>query len=242
PLHDALPTSERRNSDHNHALAYLLSAFGILETPPTTALETYLRQCAIQVTCRDLSMIAATFANGGTNPLTGTEALGIDAVERVLSVMMTSGMYDNAGDWVATVGMPAKSGVGGGTLAVLPGQAGLAVYSPPLDEHGSSVRGVATCRRLSRDTEMHLVRSARAGRSAIRATYPITQAPSPIRRTEDAGAVLRDTGDRATVIELGGDLLFAGTESMIREITALSDDVDLIVLDVRRVDEVSQVA
>lgn len=240
--HGRVYTAERRNSDHNHALAYLLSAFGVLETPPTTALETYLRQCAIQVTCRDLSLIAATFANGGTNPLTGTEALGIDAVERVLSVMMTSGMYDNAGDWVTTVGMPAKSGVGGGTLAVLPGQAGLAVFSPPLDEHGSSIRGEATCRRLSGDTEMHFVRSARAGRSAIRATYPIAEVPSAVRRTDEASAALREHDERAVVIELVGDLLFAGTESMIREISSLDDAVEFIVLDVRRVDEVSRMS
>ncbi len=234
--------AERRNSDYNHALAYLLSSFGIVEGSPTAALETYLRQCAVQVTCRDLSLMAATFANGGTHPVTGTRSLGIDAVERVLSVMMTCGMYDDAGDWVATVGMPAKSGVGGGTLAVLPGQAGLAVFSPPLDAHGNSVRGLATCRRLSQDTEMHFVRSARAGRPAIRATYPITQTPSTVRRTEEAAAVLSEHGERAVVIELVGDLLFAGTESMIREISGLPDDVELIVLDVRRVDEISRVA
>src|SRR5699024_10484576 len=150
------------------------------------ALETYLRQCAVQITCRDLSLMAATLANGGTNPRTGEQVLGIDAVERVLSVMMTSGMYDSAGDWVVTVGMPAKSGVGGGTRAVLHGQAGLAVFSAPLHEHGNSIRGVAPCQRLSTDTDMHFVRAARAGRSAIRATYPITQVPSDVRRTEEA--------------------------------------------------------
>src|SRR5699024_10333488 len=91
--------AERANSDRNHALAYLLSSFDIIEGSPTTALETYLRQCAVQVTCRDLSLMAATLANGGTNPRTGEEVLGMDAVERVLSVMMTSGMYDSAGDW-----------------------------------------------------------------------------------------------------------------------------------------------
>src|SRR5690606_6077352 len=175
-------------------------------------------------------------------PVTGVEALPIDAVEQVLSVMMTSGMYDDAGDWVSRVGMPAKSGVGGGTLAVLPGQMGLAVFSPPLDEHGSSVRGVATCRRLSRDLGMHFVRSARVGRSAIRATYPTAQTPSAVRRTDDAAAALREHSHRATVVELAGDLLFAGTESMIREISGLPDDVELIVLDVRGVDEVSRVA
>src|SRR5690625_268813 len=230
--------AERRNSDRNHALAYLLSSFDIIEGSPTTALETYLRQCAIQITCRDLAMMAATLANGGVNPRTGEQALGIAEVERVLSVMMGSGMYDDAGDWMVTVGMPAKSGVGGGTLAVLPGQAGLAVFSPPLDRHGNSVRGVATCRRLSADTEMHFVRSARPGRSAIRARYPITQVPSDVRRTEEADEALREHGDRAMVIELAGDLLFAGTESMIRKISALPDEVEYIVLDARRVGEV----
>ena len=235
-------TAERRNSDYNHALAYLLRSFGVIETSPTAALETYLRQCAVQVTCRDLSLMAATLANGGTNPHTGVQALEIEVVERVLSVMMTCGMYDDAGAWVAQVGMPAKSGVGGGTLAVLPGQAGLAVFSPPLDDHGNSVRGLATCRRLSHDTEMHFVRAARAGRPTIRATYSIARSPSTIRRTEEAAAVLSEHSDRAVVVELVGDLYFAGTESMIREITGFPDDVELIVLDVRRVDEVSQVA
>ncbi len=234
--------TELRHSDRNHALAYLLGSFGVIEGRPTAALENYLRQCAVQVTCRDLSVMAATLANAGTNPHTGTQILDLGAVERVLSVMMTSGMYDDAGAWVSNVGMPAKSGVGGGTLAVLPGQAGLAVFSPPLDEHGGSVRGIATCQRLSHDLEMHFVRSARAGRSAIRASYSITEAPSGIRRAEDANEVLREHQERARVIELTGDLLFAGTESMVREISDLDDDVELVVLDVRRVDEVSRVA
>lgn len=237
--HRGVYTAERRNSDHNHALAYLMSSFGLLESPPTTALETYLRQCAVQITCRDLSLMAATLANSGTNPVTGHEALGVEAVERVLSVMMTSGMYDNAGDWVASVGMPAKSGVGGGTLAVLPGQAGLAVFSPPLDAHGTSVRGEATCRRMSADMEMHFVRSARAGRSAIRAIHSIAYVPSAVRRTDEAAAILRELGDRGVVVELTGDLLFAGTESVIRELSSLDDAVEFVVLDARRVDEVS---
>ncbi|MEE6281987.1 glutaminase A [Georgenia sunbinii] len=234
--------AERRTSDRNHALAYLLSSFGVIEGSPTKVLETYLRQCTVQVTGRDLAIMAATLANGGTNPLTGTEALGIDAVERVLSVMMTSGMYDDAGDWVSNVGMPAKSGVGGGTIAVLPGQAGLAVFSPPLDAHGSSVRGVATCRRVSKDMEMHFVRAARAGRSAIRATYTIDREPSDIRRTDETAEVLRTHGHRAVVVELAGDLFFAGTESAVRELSGLADDVEVVVLDVRRLDEIGRLA
>src|SRR5699024_8570470 len=186
---------EIRSSDRNHALAYLLSSFGIIDGDPTRALQNYLRQCSVQVTGRDLAVMAATLATGGTNPLTGGEVIDIESVERVLSVMLTSGMYDDAGSWASSVGMPAKSGVGGGTLAVLPGQAGLAVYSPPLDRHGSSVRGAETCRRLSRDMEMHFVRAARSGGSAARPGVGITELPSRIRRTEEEAAVLERFDD-----------------------------------------------
>ncbi|GAA4284454.1 glutaminase A [Brevibacterium daeguense] len=233
---------EMRHSDRNHALAYLLSSFGIIEEGPTRALELYLRQCAVQVTCRDLALMAATMANGGMNPRTGDQVLDLENVERVLSVMMTSGMYDDAGSWVSSVGMPAKSGVGGGTLAVLPGQAGLAVFSPPLDDHGNSIRGVETCRRLSRDMEMHFVRSARTGRSAVRATFAISELPSRIRRTEPEAEVLERFDDRCRIIEVNGDLLFAGTESLVRAVSELDEHVELVVLDLRRVDEVGAVA
>ncbi|MDQ0733889.1 glutaminase A [Arthrobacter agilis] len=234
--------SELDHGHRNRALAYLLRSFGIIEDDPTPVIEDYFRQCSVLVNCMDLSVMAATLANAGRNPLTGVEAMDLLAVERVLSVMTTCGMYDDAGSWISTVGMPAKSGVGGGTIAVLPGQVGLAVYSPPLDEHGSSVRGMATSQRMSRDMELHFVRAARAGRSAIRATYDITAAPSGIRRTDEAMDVLREHGHQARVIELNGDLLFAGTESMVRELSGLDDDVDFVVLDLRRVDEVADVS
>jgi glutaminase len=234
--------SEVEHGHRNRALAYLLRSFDIIEDDPTPVIEDYFRQCSVMVNCIDLSVMAATLANSGRNPLTGVQAMDLLAVERVLSVMTTCGMYDDAGSWISTVGMPAKSGVGGGTIAVLPGQVGLAVYSPPLDEHGSSVRGMATSQRLSRDMELHFVRAARAGRSAIRATYDITAAPSGIRRTDEAMEVLRDQGHRAMVIELNGDLLFAGTESMVRALSSLDDDVDFVILDLRRVDEVADVS
>ncbi len=234
--------SELDHGHRNRALAYLLRSFGIIEDDPTPVIEDYFRQCSVMVNCIDLSVMAATLANSGRNPLTGVEAMDLLAVERVLSVMTTCGMYDDAGSWISTVGMPAKSGVGGGTIAVLPGQVGLAVYSPPLDEHGSSVRGMATSQRMSRDMELHFVRAARAGRSAIRATYDILAAPSGIRRTDEAMDVLRAHGHQAMVIELNGDLLFAGTESMVRELSGLDDDVDFVILDLRRVDEVADVS
>ena len=211
---------------------------GIIEGDPTKALETYLRQCTVQVTCSDLAMMAATLAAGGTNPVTGIEVLPYEAVERVLSVMMMSGMYDDAGDWASSIGMPAKSGVGGGIIAILPGQVGLAVYSPPLDRHGNSVRGAAACRRSSADLQMHFVRAARVGRSAIRSVYSIDSEPSNIRRTEEAVEVLRKNSERALVFELTGDLFFAGTETVVRELSSLDPKTELIVMDMRDVDEV----
>ncbi|WP_026533191.1 glutaminase A [Arthrobacter sp. H41] len=235
-------TSELEHGHRNRALAYLLRSFNIIEDDPTPVIEDYFRQCSVLVNCLDLSVMAATLANAGRNPLTGKQVMDILPVERLLSVMTTCGMYDDAGWWISTVGMPAKSGVGGGTIAVLPGQVGLAVYSPPLDEHGSSVRGMATSQRLSQDMELHFVRAARAGKSAIRSTYDISAAPSGIRRTDEAMDILREHGHRAMVIELNGDLLFAGTESMVRELSGLDDDVRLVILDLRRVDEVADVS
>ncbi|MHA7276066.1 glutaminase A [Arthrobacter sp. HLT1-21] len=234
--------SELKHGHRNRALAHLLRSFNIIEDDPTPVIEDYFRQCSVLVNCLDLSVMAATLANSGRNPLTGREVLEIGPIERVLSVMTTCGMYDDAGAWISTVGMPAKSGVGGGTIAVLPGQVGLAVYSPPLDEHGSSVRGMATSQRLSQDMELHFVRAARTGKSAIRSTYDISASPSGIRRNDEAMDILRDNGHRARVIELNGDLLFAGTESMIRELSSLDQTVELVILDLRRVDEVADVS
>jgi glutaminase len=234
--------SELKHGHRNTALAHLLRSFNIIEDDPAPVLEDYFRQCSVLVNSFDLAIMAATLANGGKNPLTHRQVLGIGPVERVLSVMMTSGMYDDAGAWISSVGMPGKSGVAGGIIAVLPGQVGLAVYSPPLDEHGGSVRGLATAQRLSRDMELHFVRAARAGRSAILAAYDVTETPSGIRRNAEAADVLRAHGHRARVVELNGDLLFAGTESMVRELSSLDDDVELVVLDLRRTDQVSGVA
>ena len=233
---------EIRNSDRNHALAYMLSSFGIIEDDPTRALQNYLRQCSVQVTCQDLALMAATLANGGTHPVSGEDVLAIENVERVLSVMMTSGMYDDAGAWASSVGMPAKSGVGGGTLAVLPGQAGLAVFSPPLDRHGSSVRGTETCRRLSRDMEMHFVRAARSAGPAVRPAIDLTQLPSRIRRTEEESEVLDRFHGACRFVEVSGDLHFAGTESLVRAVTELPDSVEIVVVDMRQVFEVSRLA
>lgn len=147
--------SEWATCDRNRAIAYLLRNFGLLAGDLDEALELYVRCCAVAVDARDLAVMAATLANGGVNPRTGRRALGADHVRDVLSVMFTCGLNESAGEWAYRVGLPAKSGVGGGVLAVVPGVLGLAIWSPRLDARGNSVRGVRACVRLSQRLGLH---------------------------------------------------------------------------------------
>ena len=156
--------------------------------------------------------------------------------------MTTCGMYDAAGEWVVDVGLPAKSGVGGGVLAVLPGQIGIALYSPRLDRHGNSVRGVAACRQISRELELHFLHVASDRRSAIRDAWDVGTWPSSRRRTPDEQEVLNEFGACARVYALHGDLLFAGAESVVRELTERAPELEVIVLDISRVAEIARVA
>src|SRR5699024_10503873 len=141
--------SEARTAHRNLAIAHMLRSYDLFEQDPEELVDGYTRQCAIRVTVRDLAMMAATLANGGVQPITGEEVMTTLTVRQVLSVMTTCGMYDAAGDWVITVGRPAKSGVSGGLIGTLPGQIGIAAFSPRLDGHGHSVRAVRACERLS---------------------------------------------------------------------------------------------
>jgi glutaminase len=228
---------------HRHrAIGHLLRGSGVIESDPDPAVELYFRQCALQLDCRDLALMAATLANGGVQPRTGERIFEPEVVERVLSVMATCGMYDAAGEWVVDVGLPAKSGVGGGVLAVLPGQVGIALYSPRLDRHGNSVRGVAACRQISRELELHFLRVASERRSAIRDAWDVGSWPSSRRRTPDEQEVLNEHRASARVYALHGDLLFAGAESVVREVTERAPALDVIVLDISRVAEIARVA
>ena len=240
-LNESMFESEDRTGNRNRAIGYLLREYGILEEDPQTTLGVYFRQCSIEVDCRDLSLMAATLADSGVHPVSGDRVLDAGLNERVLSVMTTCGMYNAAGDWVTEVGLPAKSGVGGGILAVLPGQLGLAVFSPRLDEHGNSVRGVKSCRRISKDLELHFMHVSRAARSAVRASYDVIDRPSRRRRSPAEHDLLLRVGQRARIYELHGDLLFAGAESVVRKLTLDADELDVIVLDIRGVDETAAV-
>jgi glutaminase len=229
--------SERDTGHRNRAIGHMLRAFGVLEEDPDGVLDLYFRQCSVSVDCRDLSLMAATLANGGVNPLTGDRVLGRALVDRVLSVMTTCGMYDSAGEWVVDVGMPAKSGVGGGVLAVLPGQLGIAVFSPPLDPHGNSVRGVEVCRQISTDLNLNLLHVARSSRSAVRRAYTVAEVPSRRRRPQAQSAALAAAGSRCVIQILHGDLVFAAMESVVRGIVERAAGVDIEVLDLTEVTE-----
>jgi glutaminase len=133
--------SEAATNQRNQAIAMLMHAYERIKEEPKQATDLYTKQCSISVTAKDLAVMAATLANGGLNPVTGKQVIDQKHIKGLLSVMATAGLYDDAGQWLFASGLPAKSGVGGGLLAVSPGKFGIAVFSPRLDEAGNSVRG-----------------------------------------------------------------------------------------------------
>ncbi|HBE92025.1 MAG TPA: glutaminase [Gammaproteobacteria bacterium] len=132
--------SEADTNQRNQALAMLMSAYGRIEGDAIEATDIYTRQCSVAVNSTDLANMAATLANGGTNPVTGKKVVSSENIDEILAVMATAGLYDDSGQWLYRTGLPAKSGVGGGILAVSPGKFGIAAISPPLDAAGNSVR------------------------------------------------------------------------------------------------------
>lgn len=221
-LNPAVYESEKATGNRNRAIAYMLASFGVLEGDPDEALDVYFRQCSLNVTSTDLARMAVTLARGGVNPATGRRVTNAQVVKRTLSVMVTCGMYDAAGDWVSAVGLPAKSGVGGGIVAVLPGQLGIGTYSPRLDAKGNSVRGVRVCRSLSEQLGLHFLSVARDSRATLRAVY--------------------EPRDNVRVYETHGDLLFSGAEQVVRTVDRDRDSFDVAILDVSRVDDIDDSA
>jgi len=132
--------SEAETNQRNQAIAMLMYAYGHIKDNPLQACDIYTRQCSVGVNAKDLATMAATLANGGKNPVTGKQVMSAGNVPEVLAVMATAGLYDDSGKWLFATGLPAKSGVGGGILAVSPGKFGIAVVSPPLDKAGNSVK------------------------------------------------------------------------------------------------------
>ncbi len=154
-IDDAVFESERRTGHRNRAIAHLLLNFGMVHDQAEAALDLYFRQCSILVTCRDLAVMGASLANMGQNPLTGARVFDPGSVRHILSVMFTCGMYDYSGEWAYLVGVPAKSGVSGGVLSVVNRQLGISTYSPPLDAHGNSRRGIVALTELASRFGLH---------------------------------------------------------------------------------------
>lgn len=234
-MDESVYRSESDTGNRNRAIAYLLRNSNIIEDHTEETLDLYFRQCSIQVTCRDLAVMGATLANNGINPITGVRALKSQNVEKVLSIMSTCGMYDYAGGWIYHVGMPAKSGVAGGIMAVLPGQFGIGVFSPRLDRLGNSVRGIKVCEQLSRDFGLHMFDSSKASNAVIRARYDATRINSSRSRSPAEEEMLQEQGRRIRVIELAGELIFNSTDFVLQTVIEDIGSTDYLIFDFKRV-------
>ena len=145
----AVYLSEKRTGDRNRSLAYFLKSVGTIDAEVETVLDVYFRQCSLEVTVSDLAVLAATLAMDGFNPKTGEEVLPASVCRIIRALMTTCGLYDGSGAFAVRVGLPAKSGVGGGIVATVPGYMGVAVCGPALDHQGNSIAGIALLERLS---------------------------------------------------------------------------------------------
>ena len=217
---DAVYASESTTGDRNRAIGYLLRTNAVIRDNVASVLDVYFRQCAILVTARDIAVMAATLANRGVNPVTGEQVLTPYAISRTLSVMTSSGMYDYAGEWIYRVGIPAKSGVGGGILAALPARLGLGSYSPKLDKHGNSVRGIKVCEALSSHYDLHMLNRSDDARNSIIADYDIGNSPSRRVRPRAEQNILAAHHQDVRVIELVGTLSFSNVDYVSRQLAA----------------------
>jgi glutaminase len=161
--------SESRTGHRNRAIAHLLLNFGMIGEKVEPALDLYFKQCSILVNSRDLAIMGATLSNLGKNPVTGDDVFDIDRVKDMLSIMLTCGMYDYSGQWAYKVGVPAKSGVSGGVMAVVNRQLGVATYSPRLDARGNSCRGIDVSVDLAQELGLHAFDCMNIGSSYLKA-------------------------------------------------------------------------
>lgn len=153
--------SEKNNGHKNWAIAHLLRHFNLMTKDFKSDLDLYFNQCSILVNSNDLSLMGATLANGGVNPKTSVKCMERDNLRHLLSILLTCGMYNYSGEWVFDVGVPAKSGISGGILMIIPGIMAISVYSPRLDKRGNSVRGIKVCEELSNLFNLHILDSSR---------------------------------------------------------------------------------
>ncbi|MCA6112356.1 glutaminase A [Bradyrhizobium cenepequi] len=233
-LDEAVYLSESTTGDRNRAIGYLLRTNAVIKDNVASVLDVYFRQCAVLVTARDIAIMAATLANRGINPVTGEQVVTPYAISRTLSVMTSSGMYDFAGEWIYRVGIPAKSGVGGGILAALPARLGLGSYSPKLDKHGNSVRGIKVCQALSSHYDLHMLNRSDDARTSIIADYDIGKSPSRRVRRPQERDILAAHHEEVRIIELVGTLSLSAVDYVSRRL-ASEPRPQFVVFDLHRV-------
>src|SRR6202171_2931821 len=231
---EAVYASESATGDRNRAIGYLLRTNAVITDNVAEVLDVYFRQCAILVTARDIAVMAATLANRGINPVTGEQVMTPYAISRTLSVMTSSGMYDYAGEWIYRIGIPAKSGVGGGILAALPARLGLGSYSPRLDRHGNSVRGIKVCEALSSHYDLHMLNRSDDARNSIIADYDIGKSQSRRGRRPHERKILAAHHQDVRIIELVGTLTFSSIDYVSRQLAA-QPRPHFVIFDLRRV-------
>lgn len=241
-IDQAVYESENSTGHRNRAIGHLLRNFDVVEGDPTATVDTYFRQCAISVNCVDLALMGATLANQGINPLTGARAIGEGHVQSVLSVMASCGMYDFSGGWIYDVGMPAKSGVAGGVLAVLAGQLGIGVFSPRLDAQGNSARALQVCRELSQAWQLHQFNPPFCSHTSRRMRCTVAERQSSRVRHPTERACLGEHGGQIHMFEIQGNLAFATAEPIIRDVVGCAGRRRGMILDFHHVTGINRVA
>lgn len=197
-LDESVYKSEAETGFRNLALAALAKSTNALRVPVEDALDPYFRQCSLLVDAHDIAVMGATLANAGVNPCTGERVVDTLVARHTLSVMTGCGMYDRSGAWMCSVGIPAKSGVGGGIVASAPGEYGVGVFSPPLDEAGNSARGVAVLQKMSSEFGLHLL------------DRPMT----PVSALE---SITTDPATGRVTLKLRGEVDFVAVEEVVHE-------------------------
>jgi glutaminase len=163
PLNDEVYASASETNYRNQGIARLLQSYGRIYLAPADAVDLYTKQCSLNVSAKDLAVMGATLADGGVNPLTKERVVDPSVCHYALAVMTTAGLYETSGDWLFDIGLPGKSGIGGGIVTVSPGKGGLGTFAPPLDGAGNSVKGQLVARFLSQQLGMDLFVSQPAG-------------------------------------------------------------------------------
>ena len=230
--------SENATGDRNRAIAWLLKNNKIMKTDVEKSLLTYFKQCSLQVSARDLSIMGATLACNGFNPVTKKRVISINNAIKTMSIMASAGMYDYSGEWLYRVGLPAKSGVGGGIIAALPSQFGLGSFSPPLDQQGNSVRGIEVCKIVSSYYNLHILETEGNIEDVISASYNLQNVRSSTERQEHDINILLKYGKNACVLELTGSLNFMAIDYIIRQVNKHTAK-EFIILSMRKVSRFS---